>query len=70
MNDHIHAKMSDLTLCERLNIERVNQVTVAGISSYNDIRRIQAVCDAIERPVSWQFTRNGGKATLTLGACP
>jgi hypothetical protein len=66
MTDSLHAQMCDQTLAERLGNKSVTVFDVSGITSYDDIRRLQAMCDAQNRTVTWTHRRNGGTAVLEV----
>lgn len=68
MNDSLHAQMSDLTLAERLGNTSVTRYEIVGITSYDEIRRIQSYCDAQSRVVTWTHRRNGGTAVLEVAS--
>lgn len=53
-----------LAVGDMIDLLREGVREVTGISNLDDIRLIQACCEAVELDVLWKLTRNGQQAEL------
>lgn len=60
-DQHLHPA---LDVGDMIDLLRAGVREVNGISNLDDVRLIQACCEAIELDVMWKLTRNGQQAVL------